>query len=85
MTIKLDEFYTVESDASCWMLRYEKFGKPNADTGKTPVSRDVSYHANLKQTLTVYLDNHLKGSTDLQDVMRRITEVEQTIQNLKVS
>ena len=51
-----------------------------AKTGKPSISRDASYHANLKQALVVYLDKSLKGSTDVQDVIRRITEAEERIE-----
>ncbi len=80
--MKLDEFYTVESDTACWVLTYEKEGDINPNTGKPIITRDVSYHANLKQALVKYLDNCLKPSADIQDVKNRIAEVELRIENL---
>lgn len=78
--IQLDEFYRIEEDAASWNLIYEKEGEINDKTGKPSISRDASYHANLKQALVVYLDKSLKGSTDAQDVIRRITEAEERIE-----
>ncbi len=83
--MKLDEFYTVEPDTACWTLTYEKIGDINPKTGKPTITRDASYHANLKQALVKYLDNCLKSSADIQDVKNRITEVEQKIENLNTS
>lgn len=77
--MQLDEFYTVEKDARCWILTYEKIGPEKNDKGKLVISRDQTYHANLKQALVYYLDNCLKGSTDAQDVINRITEAEKKI------
>lgn len=82
--IRLDEFYTIESDARCWVLTYEKSGDINPDTGKPTISRDVSYHANLKQLLTRYLDDCLRPSTNLQDVINRIAEVEANIDKMQL-
>jgi len=84
MKIKLDENFTIDSDAACWTLTYEKTGDINPSTGKPTVSRDVSYHMNLKQALSRYLDDCLKPSTGIQDVLRRISEVEEKIEKLKI-
>lgn len=81
--MKLDEFYTVEKDSRCWILTYEKIGPEINEKGNPVVSRDETYHANLKQALTYYLDNCLRGSQDAQDVLRRITEAEGRINKLK--
>jgi len=77
MAIQLDEFYRVEHDAACWTLVYEKHGDINPNTGKPKTSRDAAYFPNLKQTLIRYLDESLKGSTEVLDVINRIREVEQ--------
>ena len=78
--IQLDEYYRIEEDAASWNLIYEKEGEINAKTGKPSISRDASYHANLKQALVMYLDKSLKGSTDVQDVIQRISEAEARIE-----
>lgn len=80
--IKLDDYYTIESDASCWSLLYEKQGDINPNTGKPIVSRDASYHANLKQALHKYLDNCLKQPESVQGLMVRLAQVEATINKL---
>lgn len=85
MNIQLDENYSIESDSACWTLTYEKQGAINPKTGKPIISRDASYHANLKQALVKYLDNSLKPSKDAQDVLSRIVEVEKTIEKVRLS
>jgi hypothetical protein len=77
--MKLDENYRIEQDAANWILIYESEGDVNPKTGKRSISRDVSYHANLRQALTVYLDKNLKGSTDILDVKNRLVEAERKI------
>ena len=77
--MKLDEFYTVESDASCWVLTFEKKGPETNDKGELITSRNTSYHANLKQALLKYLDNALKPCGTVQAVVNRIAEVESMI------
>lgn len=80
--MKLDAFYTVEPDTACWVLTYEKQGEINPNTGKPKVSRDVSYHANLKQALVTYLDKCLEPSTDIQDAINHISATEERINKL---
>lgn len=80
--IRLDDFYTVDDESACWSLTYRKEGDINPTTGKPSISTDVSYHANLKQALTKYLDESLKGSESLHSVLSRISEVEQRIETL---
>lgn len=80
--IKLDKNYRIEEDAHSWNLVYEGKGPVNPKTGKPKKLYDISYHANLKQALSTYLDKSLKGSTELQGVLARLSEVEQRIQSL---
>lgn len=77
--IQLDENYRVEKDAASWNLIYEKQGDINPNTGRPSMSRDVTYHANLKQALVTYLDLSLEGSTDVQGVVAAISEAERRI------
>jgi len=79
--MKLDEFYTVEPDTSCWVLTYEKIGPEKNNKGELIISRNTSYHANLKQALCKYLDNALKPCDTVESVIDRINEVESMIQN----
>ncbi len=77
--IQLDKHYRIERDAASWNLVYEKQGDINPDTGKPRMSRDVTYHANLKGALTFYLDLSCDGSTDVQSVVEAITAAEARI------
>ena len=84
MAIKLDEFYTVEDDTNCWTLTYKKAtGKTSETTGDPTYTVKPTYHANLRQALSKYLDESLKGSSSLDEVLNRITEVEARIESIK--
>lgn len=86
--MKLDEFYTVEADTACWVLTQrvsearDKDGnrKTDKDTGEPLWNTEQSYHANLRQALTKYLDNALQPSQDILDVRNRIAQVEANIE-----
>lgn len=78
--IQLDKHYRIERDTASWNLVYEKQGEVNPNTGKPKMSRDVTYHANLKQALVTYLDVSLEGSTDVQSVVAAISAAEERIE-----
>lgn len=78
--IRLDDNYRIEEDSCSWNLIYEKEGDINPKTGKPIISRDASYHANLKQALTWYLHLSQSGSETLQDAIRAISEAEKRIE-----
>ncbi len=85
MAIILDEQYRIEAEPACWSLIYEvPTGKVSPTTGEPTFSRDASYHANLKQALTKYLDESLKESSSLVDVLERLKAAEQNIANVKI-
>ena len=81
--MRLDEHWTVEPDTRCWTLTYKApTGKISEKTGDPTFSTDQTYHANLKQALVVYLDKCLEPSTDIEDVIRRIQEAEDRINQM---
>lgn len=83
MTIQLDEHYRIEDEAACWILHCKiPTGKTSPTTGEPTFSLETSYHANFKQALIKYLDESLKGCESLQQVLSRITDVEQRIEAL---
>ena len=80
--MRLDEFYTVIDDGNCWTLAYEKEGDVNPKTGKPTISRDASYHANLKQALTAYFHKNLAGDRTWQEIIDRMNEIEKRIEQI---
>jgi len=85
MTIKIDEFYRIESDLSSWNLVFEKEGEINNRTGKRKMSKEITYHANLKQALQKYCDENLKTCASIAEVVQKIDELNQKIESLNLS
>ena len=80
--MKIDEKYTIENDSNQWVLNYRSEGDINKRTGKPTISTNKWYCGSLKQCLNRYLDESLKQSTTIQEVvaniniaMERITEL----------
>lgn len=80
--MKLDKYWSVNSDKYGWELVYEKTGTINPKTGKPKISSKTSYHANLKQCLITYLDETLKPSETIVEALERIKEVEEKIEKI---
>lgn len=78
-TIKLDDQFTIQADPHCWILTRVRFGETNPKTGKPKRSHDVSYHADLKTALIKYLDICSKASSEVLEVLERLSSVEQSI------
>lgn len=80
--MKIDKNWSVSSDSAGWTLLYIKEGSINLKTGKPKITSRASYHANLKQCLVTYLDEQLKPSETIVEVLERIREVESKIEKL---
>lgn len=72
--IKLDENYTIEGTANYWLLRYEKTGDINAETGKPKISRNEYYHNTLQNALASYADKKLKEIEDIPAGVLKLSE-----------
>lgn len=91
-TMNLDEQTTIEKDSRCWILTQrvseakDKEGnrKLDKETGEPLWNEDQTYHANLGQALTYYLDNCLKPSQTLTDVLTAIKDCEARLRNAGV-
>jgi hypothetical protein len=79
-TIKLDDQFTLQSDPHCWILTRKSFGETNPKTGKPTRSSAVSYHPDLKTALTQYLDLSSKPSSEVLDVLTRLSTAERNIE-----
>lgn len=84
MAIKLDDDYRIESDLSSWNLVLERVGKVNPNTGKPSVTRDISYHVNLKHALETYCDACLKSCNSIPEVIEKIKELNTRIEALNL-
>ena len=49
--IKLDDDFRIETDIASWNLVYEKTHQEIGRAGKPKVSRNMTFHANLKHAL----------------------------------
>jgi hypothetical protein len=86
--IILDDEYAVESDTYCWILKSRKATGTISDKagstnfGKEIIRENVTYHGSLKQALTVYLDESLRDSSTVREVVERITDAIKRIEAL---
>jgi hypothetical protein len=79
-TIKLDNQFTVQSDPYCWILTRERFGEINPETGRPRRSHNVSYHPDLRTALSMYLDLCSKASSEVLEVLTRLSTAERNIE-----
>jgi len=80
--MKLDENYSIERDAHCWILKYEKAGGINEKTGKQTVTRKETYYNSIKSALVVYLDSVLDAKSEIPELLAKISETEARIMKL---
>lgn len=80
--IKLDEFYTIEPDISSWNLRYEKVGPERNAKGELKVSKDMTFHPNIKHALETYADKVLKPCKSIGEVLAKIVETQELIRTV---
>jgi hypothetical protein len=76
MNIQLDEDWTIESDAYSVMLRYSNI------KGRKSGHSTIFYYPTVKMALQHYLNEAMKESSSIDDIFRRIDEVEAKIDNL---
>lgn len=84
--IKIDDKWSIETDRFCFMLVNEypdtdSNGAPvvNKKSGKQRIVRAVSYYPTLKMCLQGYCNEVLKDCTDIQDVIKKIDELNKKI------
>jgi hypothetical protein len=85
--MKLDSNYSIEHSSDCWVLTQrvsearDKEGnrKMDKETGEPLWNTEQSYHANLRQALTAYLNKCLDEATDILDVRNIIADAEARI------
>ena len=76
MNIQLDEYWNIESDRYSVMLRYTTI------KGKKSGNSTLFYFPTVRMALQAYLNEAMKESSSIDDIFRRIDEVEAKIDNL---
>ena len=84
--MKLDDNYLLVYDESNVVLRYEENRiRIKKDGTKEPyLFNEDRYYPNVKTALKAYLNISLKGSTSVEDVIRRIEKAEKIISKTNV-
>lgn len=83
--IIIDNEYSVTSDSFCWILT-----KKPPEVGKNPFTGEQgkesrgtnTYHNTLSQVFKKYLDNCLKRSSSIEEILERIDQAERKIDQL---
>ena len=89
-TIKLDENYYIDISELNFTLSYRRekeVQKKNKETGveelKTVTEKSDWYYPSLKLCLKTYLNESLRSCESIEQVLQRISEVEQKIDKIK--
>lgn len=93
--MKIDDNHYLEKDDWCITLvrtevkkrPYSKKGtkkSPGWKEGEEYVSEDRTFYPNVKLALKKYLDFKISESTTIEEIVSKIEEVEESINNLKV-
>ena len=75
-TIKLDEYYRIEADASSWSLIYEQESEELNGKGNPIVSRTQNWHNTLPDALMWYVSETLKSCDSIDAVLEGIKDLE---------
>lgn len=78
--MKLGENHTLEADGNGFTLTYEKEGEMNPVTSKPILTRKITYHSNLEQSLEAYVKHCMllkcqSEDAGLTDVLEKLKEV----------
>jgi hypothetical protein len=85
--IKLDDNYTIDSDAYNWILRFEevKQGTDKEGKAKEILSFREWHHANFKQAVLQYINETTKWCDSLVSILDKLNEVEVKLDNLNIT
>lgn len=81
MNIKLDDKYYLTSDTQCITLHCIAASKGEKKEEK---GHGNTYYPTVKMALQHYLNEAMKESTSINEVLMRIDEVEARIENLNI-
>lgn len=84
--MKIDEFFSLETDPNNWILRKETPSSYTDKEGneKDTISKKEWYFSNIKKALKRYLDESLTDPSNISDLLNRIEDVESKINLIKV-
>lgn len=83
MIIKIDDFYSLELGKDCVTLRYkEETDTVNTKTNKKIINNDLWYYPNIQIALKAYIKKSLVGSVDINEVLDKISKLENKIDNI---
>ena len=84
--IKLDDNYTIDSDAYNWILRCEKtyMGKDKQGNPKEQTSINETFHASFKQCILEYINETAKECKDLISIIELLNHIEVKLDNFKI-
>ena len=84
--MKIDNNYSIEKDPECFILKYENpTGKVSKKTGKEIVTTSQTYHANLQQALSSYVNKVVEIPESVSKLISQLKGIETSIRNLNVS
>jgi len=89
--LEIDDEFSVKHDGLCWnLIRREVKVKEYDDKkgrwkkGDPYISENKTYFPTIKMALRSYLNESLSEASDLKDILNRITEAENRIENLNI-
>jgi len=82
--MKLDKNYTITGESYNWILKYKSDPKVD-DKKKEYTTKSTWYFSNIKHALKKYMDESLKSSNSVEDLMEALIRVEEKINNLKLN
>jgi len=85
--MKIDNDYHLAYDENNVMLIYKKnrIRKKKSGVEEPYVYQEIRYYPNVKSALKAYVNQKLKGSDSIKDILSRIYEVELLINNIKIN
>jgi hypothetical protein len=81
--MKLDEHYKLKNDTYNWTLKYKSEPKFNEKTKKEYHTSSEWYFPSLHMALSKYVDENLKASKDIIEILNRLENLTQIILNIK--
>lgn len=79
MSIQLDSKTSIRSDAHCWMLVRTITRKAKEGGGENEYYT-ATYHPTLSATLQKYVDEELKASESVKELLSRLRDVDRRLE-----
>ena len=80
--IKLDQNYSIVTDSNNYTLKFEESKGINETTGKEEFSRDEWHYGKLSQALDKYMNQSIKASKSVQELIDKLNEVQSIIEKV---